>query len=492
MKKYYILACFLIPNSMSGMEQSSSYLSLVERTKKQHLIPNAFYPFGGYLEKGKLKKAAFRQLLSEIDINYRYPAFGNATVLIQAIFSRNLVILKEVLATPGLDASITTSNDKAALHLAVGYPSALRVLITSKISLTPLLDLNQQGLGGATPLYDACQCGNVESVRLLCAEPEVNPNIPAQEYCDGNYPLHMAVTGRLPEKLLIIRALADKGAFMECENNNKETPFLLAFKSIKEGGAIAYDRIIALLALGAQKKQLITHRDNASIIQQADITTNIENQIQWFSIATKGGQTDLLEESGDRSFLDACFRTAVKGINPGDIEALLPHIGEKGINRQDAIYGMTALMWAAALGHLELARLLLTHPEIDVAARDSFGDTALHYAARNGHANVAQLLLERPEALAMLQNTSSATPYDLAKMRDHKAVGRLLGHERIIQTRIMRYFTTRAKNNADAPTGWRFLPDEIALRILAYRAWLIDPEDHRIHKIIELCTKENS
>ena len=99
------------------------------------------------------------------------------------------------------------------------------------------------------------------------------------------------------------------------------------------------------------------------------------------------------------------------------------------------------------------------------------------------------MLLAYPEALSTLQNNAGAAPHDLAKMRDHKSVGRLLGNDRIIQARIMRYFTTLAKNNANEPQYWPFLPYEIALRILSYRTQPVGAEGHRMRKIIELCKK---
>ena len=125
--------------------------------------------------------------------------------------------------------------------------------IESRTSLKPQLDLNQRGYGGATPLFKACTYGKLDAVRLLCAEPEVDPNISAAEHYHGHYSLHEAVIGAGCTQLLIIRALADKGAIMERENGKKETPFLLAFKN--RFHADYYIRLIALLALGAQKKK---------------------------------------------------------------------------------------------------------------------------------------------------------------------------------------------------------------------------------------------
>ena len=487
MKRYPILACFLASNMIFGMEQPA--LTIGDNAQKQQSLLDLIKQ---YAPNDKINKEELRKLLSEVNINHQYPAHNNETALIRAILRGNPAVVREILATPGLDAHILTRTLDDALHIATADPAALRLLIESKASLNPPLDLNHRIQGGITPLYKACQSGQVEAVRLLCAEPEVNPNISAGEYfSDGNYPLHRAIT--LPDNwfadhasLLIIRMLADKNAFMECENNKKETPYLLTFR---QNDLVPYNRLIALLALGAQKKQLTTAPAIGNNSQPVKLA--IEDLVQWLSVTTESGTVAApLIRWHNGPFLDVCFRAAVKGISLDEkILGLLVAIESKELNRKDAIYGMTALMWASALGHLELVQLLLSLPQIDHMLTDNFGDTALHYAARNGHAKIVELLLECPETLSVLKNNAGATPYDLAKMRGHKAVGRLLGHDRIIQSRILRYFTTQAKNNANAPTGWSFLPEEIAERILAYRAQPIGADGDRMRKIIELCNK---
>ena len=245
------------------------------------------------------------------------------------------------------------------------------------------------------------------------------------------------------------------------------------------------NRLIALLALGAQKKSYTSSLSNGFAL--TPMVHDIEHG--WLSVTTASGKG--ISDPKDGPLLDRCFYAAMTASpNTKSIIDLLRTEPDE-LNRKDAIYGMTALMWAAALGHLKLVQILLAQPKIDRSATDKFGDTALHYAARNGHTNVVELLLTYPEALGTVPNSAGATPYDLAKMRDHKTVGRLLGHDRMIQTRIMRYFTTLAKNNAHAPRDWPFLPAEIALRILATRAQPIGSDRHAIHKIIELCQKNS-
>ena len=207
-----------------------------------------------------------RELLDEVDINYRYSSWPKQTPLIRAILHGNLTVVREILATAGLDATICAADDNAALHFAASNPAILRLLIESKSTLMPRLDLNQRGKYFATPLFKSCATGNLEAVKLLCAEPEVSPNIPAgPNASEGDYPLHKAVTRGGESMLLILRALADKGALMECENCENQTPYLLAFTDILLKVLNApHNRLIALLALGAQKKPYITHPANGN------------------------------------------------------------------------------------------------------------------------------------------------------------------------------------------------------------------------------------
>ena len=301
MKTYYVLAFFLVSTTMFGMEQTMTQsatagareqlpfdeIMLLPKAEKQTLLLTVI---DHYKSTDKINSEALKRFLNEVEINYQCPAFSNQTALIRAIARGNPGVIKEVLSTPGLDVNITTLSYDAAAHVATCSPAVLKLLIENKTSVTPQLDLNQRGTKGTTPLYAACRSSNVDAVRLLCAEPEVDPNIPTGEDA-GNYPLHEAVRGVEREtvagmdcpELLIIRALADKGAFIECENKKMETPFLLAFKRLRDNRFIAYNRLIAVLALGAQKKQIITRLANDYIRDLPDRVDTIEKLIQGFA-----------------------------------------------------------------------------------------------------------------------------------------------------------------------------------------------------------------
>lgn len=72
-------------------------------------------------------------------------------------------------------------------------------------------------------------------------------------------------------------------------------------------------------------------------------------------------------------------------------------------------YGWTALSWAAKKGHESIAKLLLSHWEIEVNSRDIYGRTALLWAAENGHAGIAEKLLES-NADVCLKDNYNRTP----------------------------------------------------------------------------------
>ena len=74
--------------------------------------------------------------------------------------------------------------------------------------------------------------------------------------------------------------------------------------------------------------------------------------------------------------------------------------------------GTTALMTAAAEGHLEVSKVLLMH-NAQVNARNDEGETAMHFAVRNNQAAIMALLLENG-AEVDARTTSGITPLMMA------------------------------------------------------------------------------
>ena len=96
------------------------------------------------------------------------------------------------------------------------------------------------------------------------------------------------------------------------------------------------------------------------------------------------------------------------------------------LNAQDRIYGESAIM-VACFNSLDVTRLLLHIPSIDVNLTDKFGSSPLHFAAqagRHGEATV-ELLLENGADVAAVDG-HGRTPYEVAFGAQRTAVASLL------------------------------------------------------------------
>ena len=90
--------------------------------------------------------------------------------------------------------------------------------------------------------------------------------------------------------------------------------------------------------------------------------------------------------------------------------------------------GHSALHWAAAGGHLEVATWLLSLEGTDIHAVNHGGSTALHSAAANDRPALVQLLLEHGAAAANVRDANGDQPFAAAAAREHEAAARLLAH----------------------------------------------------------------
>ena len=78
--------------------------------------------------------------------------------------------------------------------------------------------------------------------------------------------------------------------------------------------------------------------------------------------------------------------------------------------------GSTALMCAAEHGHMEIVKLLMRHPDINIAAADNDGLTALSVAMEAGHRDIGVVLY------ANMSFSRGASPH--LSMRMKKGVSR--------------------------------------------------------------------
>ena len=93
--------------------------------------------------------------------------------------------------------------------------------------------------------------------------------------------------------------------------------------------------------------------------------------------------------------------------------------------RDDTMCCNTALHMACANGHLEVIKLLLKQPSLDLNVLNDSNNTALHYASLNGQKQAVELLIEA-KADANLKNEFGRLPIEDALQNGHAEIAEML------------------------------------------------------------------
>jgi ankyrin repeat protein len=210
------------------------------------------------------------------------------------------------------------------------------------------------------PLVEAAKARDVAAVRALL-EHDVDVNAPAP---DGVTALHWAADRGDAELLdLLLRA----GARVNAQSDSGATPLWLASTN---GHA---DAVIRLLAAGADP-----------------------------NVALRFGETPLMAAAniGHRIIVESLVAAGAD------------------VNTTESRTGQTALMWAAAEGHVDVAKVLLER-RAAVHVRASGGFTALLFAAQGGKLEAARLLVGAGAEVDQASD-DGVTPLIVAAMNGHQ------------------------------------------------------------------------
>ncbi|KAG2487618.1 hypothetical protein HYH03_013757 [Edaphochlamys debaryana] len=114
------------------------------------------------------------------------------------------------------------------------------------------------------------------------------------------------------------------------------------------------------------------------------------------------------------------FEAAQRG-DQGYIKRIAERTLDFNVNQRDSL-ARTALHWAAELGHISTAELLIDFG-VDIKAVECNGRTAAHLAARSGDKAMLECLMELlspPERADMINQTDNfgVTPLFLARQKD--------------------------------------------------------------------------
>ncbi len=230
------------------------------------------------------------------------------------------------------------------------------------------------GLGQYQPatLAEAVLLRNATAIENFLAL-GVDPNEPEP---DGTTPLMRAVHSQMPNTA---RLLVDAGADVKKANFYGVTALYIAARA----GDTAATRM--LLAAGADANAALpasgeTVLMTAAKAGSADIVE---------ALLTGGAEGVSLAQLGEARAAARVAEAAGYSLLPNPTIAT----NYADVNARERWYGRTALMIAAAEGHLEVVRLLVEAGS-DLSLADAEGSTALSLARSYGHLDVAALLEE--------------------------------------------------------------------------------------------------
>ncbi|XP_028623408.1 ankycorbin isoform X2 [Grammomys surdaster] len=127
----------------------------------------------------------------------------------------------------------------------------------------------------------------------------------------------------------------------------------------------------------------------------------------------------------------------LQAVENGDAEKVASLLGKKGASatKQDS-EGKTAFHLAAAKGHVECLKVMVTHGA-DVTAQDSSGHSALHIAAKNGHPEYIKKLLQYKSPAESTDNSGKTALHYAAAQGCLQAVQVLCEHKSPINLKDM-------------------------------------------------------
>lgn len=119
----------------------------------------------------------------------------------------------------------------------------------------------------------------------------------------------------------------------------------------------------------------------------------------------------------------------LQAVENGDAEKVASLLGKKGASatKHDS-EGKTAFHLAAAKGHVECLKVMVTHG-VDVTAQDSSGHSALHIAAKNGHPEAIKKLLQYKSPAESVDNLGKTALHYAAAQGSLQAVQVLCEHK---------------------------------------------------------------
>jgi len=311
-----------------------------------------------------------------------------------------------------------------ALHVACssGQVEAAKVLLAWEAAQEHPGDLNERSDDGRTALASAALNGHAEVVRVLLETPGVDCNAPDKE---GASPLFLAASKGHTQVVAVL--LEHPGVLVEREDNEGNT-------SLLEAAYQGHDAVVSLLLADGRSNP---NRRGAYGLLSPLMAAAMEGHVEVVRILLADARLDVnaplfkmnlggerfldssdadattpRNEIGVRRWLKAPFSHSLvwaleKGLKMVDLSILHVAVqcGQSEIVRLLLLDGrvnpnpkhgrlvVNPLAVAAKEGHLDVVKVLLEDPRVDVNGCSSFIVTPLRTAAMNGFADIVGLLL---------------------------------------------------------------------------------------------------
>jgi ankyrin repeat protein len=248
-------------------------------------------------------------------------------------------------------------------------------------------DIDAESRNGITPLYLACERGDLPIAEYLVAHgAKVN-------HAGGYNPLHEAAyRGRVD----LVSLLLKHGANINLQNRSGTS---LHMASVGDHPEV----VSLLLERGADREK-----------QDCDGLTAVDRA----ALEKLSRIVDLLINNG-------AIRTLIAAIYTGNLDAVKEFLRDRPncINGGAGLNGATPLHYAAQFGQLDLCKYLLAHGA-NRAARSQWGFLPAHFACHQKNGDVLRAVCTREAANA--QGDSESTPLHFCAEEDNVELGRIL------------------------------------------------------------------
>jgi len=328
-----------------------------------------------------------------MDINYADS--DGRTGLWRAAFDGHLQVVKLLLSTPGIDPNKATTGTTCTTCTAgttplfvasqEGHGTVVRELLSH-----PQIDPNQARTeDGVTPLFIASELGYDAIVRELLSHPQTDPNqAGTDEGQKGITPLYIASHEGL---FYVVRELLShpKTDPNQARPEDGATPLYIA----SENG------------VWTVVKELLTHPQTDP--NQALTTDGVTPIWQ----ASQNGHAIVVKELLSHPQTDPNQARTTDGATPlfsasalGHVDVVKELLADKRVNpniRRTNLWKDTAIHMAAQKERVEVVKLLLKCPKVDITVRNIEGDNALENARKYGtfNAEIEQALQSRQTLL---------------------------------------------------------------------------------------------